>query len=1175
MLYVKFIMNDSPLILPTIYNADEKKLENLTTYYLKNETNYCIHYTSSYINPFCIDFDCLKCKEKIPHEKINNVESFSQNVISIVNNELNGPFLNEDNVAVYQRADNCGVHFYSNVFCSIIVYDEMLKNIKCNLNEKYLFLDNTIEYLDLPYNTLRNSNYNIQVFGNLEKIEYCGSFLDFTSYEIVHFNFDELKYILIGILNSIIQQSNKYLCRNLCLVANKNIDVTSYPDVSTFNVICEKYLFESSTHKRSSIYLSKYKKPANVIRCLNFENTKKSFCIENIVKTICTTIDQENKDSIFFDYFCMPNYTGNHLFYIYTTIYFIFLKNRDNLNQFQNYLLMLCNFSEQKLLEERIKKIYNLLSSENLISRLNVYWANSSKKEERWLMWFSEEYKKQYGNNVDFFDEFSNFFEENETINLSNWTILNQFIEKHKYQYYSNGKNYVWNGEIYLSGNIDKKDGSSPSELFNILVNQMKQIKSITNRNIIQPIAKKIMNNDIGKIQENVYEFFVNTEYGVWNNLMGEYMVPCPNLYFSTKMRICGFCTKMNNYKQELIKTDSGILREINDELQKNHNSVKGILQYYYNTQASLFIYTILLPGLLSFDKSVKTLNIKQIFHAINKICEILQMRTAFDDRAIEKLVEFYFYKSIDCSKILYVISTFEKLKIQPKKTVGNIINMLRHYKDTQEPPKYHSTYDELISYLKYKNISIESFLSFYIFLFVLNFEPSRKLKDTLEYEIITNNLDNLKIKNDVDLLNRLLNNDYKMHEIQDILAVKFFTFKNRCIDENIIRVLYSLSLMSNFDKNWLSDFLLYNAQLLLPGRVRKGLVLLIGPGKSGKTKFASLIISIAGESSISLDKVRYKSDGPDVVMSNVNSKYVLNFSELSQLYTGIFKILTGDDQLATRGLYENKVTSKSPISFLFGASNIYPTLDYIDLATKDRLFVFSTENIFQDFSNNEWESNCFVNFCTNVIDRFPNYNEIERSNALAEILYCTYLNNTNNDQTLALSNAKNIVIEKNIWTILAKNSPLFAILNRLDTIFDNSSQISFEALLIKCNELHIFNQSNKYKNIENEHDFIEQLKKEFKTDEDCVYGLRLKSQTRDILNLLKDLKFIKTTNTRATIADINNFLIRCMLDVQNNNNFAISQFLKYYRDVYNITNELVNYNIQFEKSKDEFVYLF
>jgi hypothetical protein len=186
------------------------------------------------------------------------------------------------------------------------------------------------------------------------------------------------------------------------------------------------------------------------------------------------------------------------------------------------------------------------------------------------------------------------------------------------------------------------------------------------------------------------------------------------------------------------------------------------------------------------------------------------------------------------------------------------------------------------------------------------------------------------------------------------LLAMAVLLIETRCVSYGvkfspIQCALKYLAELNGWDSCATCESLAYFANLYRPFNDHKKFLLLLGESNTGKSTFVNYLTDWHGTSIFAVNSTVTLNDSskPSPLLIKLATSYVACINEASELSSSLVKVLTGQDNLELRELFDQPKLIV-PISFIMCVSNHHPKMD-VDQAILNRITIFKFTSIFED----------------------------------------------------------------------------------------------------------------------------------------------------------------------------------------------------------------------------------
>lgn len=261
------------------------------------------------------------------------------------------------------------------------------------------------------------------------------------------------------------------------------------------------------------------------------------------------------------------------------------------------------------------------------------------------------------------------------------------------------------------------------------------------------------------------------------------------------------------------------------------------------------------------------------------------------------------------------------------------------------------------------------------------------------------------------------LYNNYIPSVMHEMIPLNFleYTFLNVC----------------DFDEITIMDMLKSFATIFNINNPRKRLILLIGAGETGKSTFIKLFNEIFKKSSFNTNKLFIApNNGPNPEIKAICSNYIVVINEIEQIDPGLLKIVTGDDSINKRNLYEKEFTQLKSCCAIFATANSPPIIKGIDEAVFIRLapFKFSKKFYSENQCNRVLLTTNPLYTCSRNIICGREFSIAKEAQNFTNLLYSVFkkFRGTNSRLEINLQNKNSFSI---LEVLMSKNNEIYKIL--------------------------------------------------------------------------------------------------------------------------------------------------
>jgi len=455
------------------------------------------------------------------------------------------------------------------------------------------------------------------------------------------------------------------------------------------------------------------------------------------------------------------------------------------------------------------------------------------------------------------------------------------------------------------------------------------------------------------EFKNNYYKNFISTTVGVFNTITGLYMQPIRLIHFNTRKTVCV------SPKPNQIEYNASVYRLTRTWL--------GNINY-------IFLRTVVYPGLMKLWKS--TIVLKNSTDALIENLIIISTDNTLTGLAADKLTQMmkcliYEYK-IEMEDIYTMHQCIEYII---KRKCNITLYAIQKTKSVVEP---HDT-KQITEFISGGGISLyQMFLS--TTLLILD-----ACTDSTIFKSASNRVAQLRSRNNdkTEELNYNARKNFKS-------ALTELGLDMQSTDNVLIYEMLSLSQIMGYDSIKLSDFMTQLSQLYNPTLDRRKVLLMIGSPASGKSWFLNVLNCLHENSHFSPSQTFISKDkgGPDQGQIEAFSKYLISLAEIKEIDGGALKVITGNDVITKRGLYQSSFESLRSFAFLIGASNSNPKITGADEAIKTRLIPFKFT---RTFKSTALDDNPIILHINREILIERNFNKNQYSLVLSDLLYAVY----------------------------------------------------------------------------------------------------------------------------------------------------------------------------------------
>ena len=483
-------------------------------------------------------------------------------------------------------------------------------------------------------------------------------------------------------------------------------------------------------------------------------------------------------------------------------------------------------------------------------------------------------------------------------------------------------------------------------------------------------------------IPPNLYTYFQNTKHGIFNTITGQYMAFCPLLVFTT-CKSYGVHVIENEYYLNLKEAmsnsdcfsnpsgcDVSILCE-NFALSDQIFYTKKIFDEILKNINWLFITTIVLPGIITLSETTKGLSCSEAFFITKNIV------TFFLDIKNKKRFKKLIVPIVKMLQTIYNVTELE-MKIVGFYSLKNKRNGWNSWdeKDNMNLIKLFKKANENVDECR----NIDQLLIKYNDGFEYEHETSHILLDTvvacITKSFYTDPLRDYNVCNPNDDV-------FNLFWVYEMLSKKYLKISNRyryehlCGDavrklsekitersnsvlyrlfgprSHIIDIIFTFLSMTNYDKDRFIEFVDVFSNLYRPNNERSAMVIYCGAPRSGKSTINNILLDVSKGSiyttSNPFDGGLTNDNAPKAADLVKNSSYVILGQEVVKINSNTLKLLTGQDPIMSRGLFENTYTVTTAIGRCFAVCNTPPIITDMDDATADRIIMVTMNVQFVD----------------------------------------------------------------------------------------------------------------------------------------------------------------------------------------------------------------------------------
>lgn len=1058
---------------------------NLTVEHLENtfgKCGHCLAYkmAGSYVSILMMDFDCYNCKNKTCTSVMEKeiIEILHNEILNFVKDTLKNPNVQ---CVIFKNSNSCNLHFYFNVSVSIIVLELIRKRLIDQVSEcitkKYLIDD--IYILDLPFSTKTSESLYKPVFWtkgfNYKKLSCLPTESQF--YDVpLKLNVDEVfeSYITLGKFYNV-HSSNwnddvehiKYLLTPLefqpviVKVENPLIVTMKIGKLNNFQSdyeLINKYFVNEDSEARNAIVIDASDNQLNEIECKVLNQLKKLGVM--LGKKVILRASLESECDNLLNFLLMCN--GDYSFYIimcFIMYIHYFMNNFMTLEECKQAvvkILKLIIISNGQVQDDVIIQTLNLIEKYDCMENVK----SAFEKFDDWFKFFINIIKlNQFDEKLSVFEKKIRIittqlkiYDSMESIYSDLVNLCSMLLPVVKVEHGLSKIYYYDDVGIYVTLIMEKFFSSSNVKVQSIQRILKNTIEILRNNNqISNEIAEKINIKDIwlryfeGLILTdpmfNFYDYFISTEYGVFNTITGLYMAHTPLLYMNTQKRYC--VTPHVIEELSIFELNKHIMKEKQSMLYSN------VLKIIMKNQNIIFYGSVMIPGLLTMKDT--------LFNRSQENDMLLLTYTRIvedDDHIAEKLLYFVeplvvkyelnIGKILDCAEVIeknvIAYGAFTRSDVSTYYKSNNLTFEKYDFKQKADETLYDQLSDEQVHRFNSKFFALS--------VIMLVFEKS-SYTSTLLAEFTTVEPSILTIS--------------KYHMFYDISKYSLSIKSHDCIKRVIeyltavdvpgpmLNLIQTLSTMLNRDHININDFMNIFAMLYHHTSKRKKLALLIGNPNSGKSTYQHILFDMHRKSSFSMTSiVQAESQGPSPEVVNALSNYLFSIIELKQINSSTMKSMISGDMIHKRMLHQNEMLLLRPLCFAIAACNSLPKINQADEAIRDRLapFLFKVKFVDENDFENYIDDNALLAEVTNIMVSTTKFQIPGIAREFANLIYEYFQQNRD---SYGLMQPKISIENKNsqdlIHSILMKNNAIYYILDNSGIVFNNTLSITYETL--------------------------------------------------------------------------------------------------------------------------------
>lgn len=1072
---------------------------------------FSLDFTSSYVVPLWLDFDCVHetCSSKMAIELYPIQEAVNKCIFGVLGTS-------DINVDIYLKKKKCSLHFYYNVSVSTILLHQIIIKLRS----------------DLPLSI--TENYTIDMFSHLA-LPYSRKLDDDEKY----YPIKELDTVSVSV------SATKYYDIN-------NIILTRNPPAQYFRLGCfewqrdtefEQEWAEFEVNDHSPLFLMmpsewstsikhtvpNYKIDApfttplnqfNLATYLNRRHTKlvaheplmvdKTFIyykqLEQLAKKIAQSAYRESGNDDMFNFLIRvlqePNGTCGYAWYILIAIakWCADTTDDENLENVKNTVL--CFFEKLTLnnaiLQHYIKCTKQVVIMQRMQALFNA--MNNSKPTRHGMphgndagnslivKWVAPICREILHENFKFDELFKQTSRPCTSDELKNEAVryLTKGIIAFKDDPKGDRINVFQNG-TYI--NLSREDTKTNPVYIDMgsYVNQHIQDKQTLPEWGAKVSAKSVQQAAHAKwiaempmitnMPTNTIPHIISTNLGNFLTITGTYMAKVPFLNFTTAKQ---YAINFKTPNQSLIIEGQQALQRV-------------VAQFLVNIP-KLFIVTTLVPGLLTMDSAIinEDTGLTTLMYIINNILLENENERVLVDLFMPVLQKYNFnMKAI--------------LKLAQLLQVMQATNIPIDFSHITQAIGKHGTLpviNELQANIHYDSFVLDSsdeFIASTMEFYNITFDDDHgrvhidynSFVASLCIAVISTESLNSKLPGTFYSETRLLTSPTLSGE----MAFKdyFKRFLNLEVESSMVTMLYSLCLYFKFDMTTIEDFLSFCSMVYQPTATRKFVMILIGPAFCGKS---TIIRHFAGSNAGScLSSVKGFSSGdatdaPSPSNIRLYNSYVAAISEVSQLNPEQIKSITGSDAKDMRTLYDATLREFKPLPFIISAANTMPrTTSYADNALKTRMAFFKLPTQFKVKEKLTEPHNILLQFVNNESLRQEITNNTDLDMAFANIIFSFFVLKRDPITASLQPSMRNSTSLDLLEQFMVVNNPIIRILQESGAIFGSNYSTTVETIRNNiAMQLEHVNANTKRKFTAD--DVILGLSDHFDVKGDAVYGL-------------------------------------------------------------------------------------
>ncbi|QLI62456.1 Helicase [Dikerogammarus haemobaphes nudivirus] len=1178
----------------------------LNDFKIFEETGHALafNFTSSYITPLMFDLDCLHCKQSnctspISNEIVNTI--VFENITQTIANVLRVPI--DDvckNTVIFKKDTKCNLHVYTSYSTSIIFYELIRPMVESrftgDLQERYC-VDN-ISTLDLPYSTKCGEEIYKPTIDLKEKNNIIITpVLPFFEIPIkLNTRFQFSQSFVLGEFTRISQNTDWYDESVNVIFLTTPINIPEVYTTSIFNTSIENIKISQAkfktSHKLLDLYFNVSEKTENVFLDATILSELGTSELELTVQNTLLSLAERIAKLVFKELHPSKDHLFNYLlkfitiedcgytFYIIMAIIFYVIKTNSNYTKidFECYkiailtvLQHISNFSNDGLFNVILKNIQNF--------RICVRLENIFKDPISWFIEIAKkiEYSK-YDNYTNFllsrltvYETFDSVEQELLKLCALELPLIRNGAESNLFYYYSKGQYIEIRENILLGINQNLKIRHLTHTLMNFK-NRLEAEFQISTElaeqftpNVIKEVWYKYLNSSIIPIKKplmNLYDYFINTEIGIFNTITGLYMNYIPLLYMNAQKAYCTIPTNIpiNNLPMNLIN------KYISMEYPKNEEVLEKIIE----KQTALYYLSVMVPGLLTLpDVIYSTIDQTEIIEKTTLI--IIDDPSLENERELYYLLPVIIHYKFSIAKLVYMSQFIDKL------SSFTIVDLERVLKNTT------SKFDETLEEFDYNPIIAQGSKALYntlntkehplntkgfamiVIFCILDFCDDELLQTVFNGSLYDERItcpeiyktfppsENFRLGS-----NNITNYYTNKTNINFKRALHIILPKYNNFTESFVNIMYSLSHTFNFNSFALDDFLYFASMIYYPGSERKRILLMIGSQSCGKTTIQDAFYWMQPQATFSIDSVVQGNSGPAPELIKVYNSYLFNIVELKTISPDIMKTLTGGDLQYKRQLYQNEYREMKPLAFTIAASNSIPLIPGADEAIKVRLAPFSMNCKYDNLV--KYEDNALLLNIKNVLIKSPTFNIQEFSIEFSNLLYTQFSLKRDEESLITpVINEQNLTSKKLLNECLCRNNYIYNFLDRSNIIFDPTLCISAKKLKrVITKALEEYNESTPKKKLT-----FAYVKRNMDTlfvnylnaNQDGYNGFGILENKNEKSDEIFEL--VSTPNENCKIVKIKNFLLSnnySMYDIK----AKIKEVIEEYNDFYDPINKII-----------------